>query len=51
MEDLAQQQAAADGCVSVLEGPAAASWKRGAKPLVDGGLINPEGEASAAYEG
>ncbi len=51
MEDGAQQQTATDGGISVLQRPAATSRRRGAKPLVNGILINPEGKASAFDEG
>ena len=51
VEDLAQQQAGLDGGIGILERSAAASRRGGRKPLVNGGLINPEGKASARGKG
>ena len=51
VEDFSQQQAAVNGCIGVLCWPAAAGGLRGAEPMVNGGLIKPEGETSARSEG
>ena len=50
MEDFAQQQAGLDGGIGVLHRPAATGRRGGAKPLINGSLINPEGEASTLDE-
>jgi len=50
VEDCAQQQAAMDGGIGVLEGSAATNGLVRTKPLIDGGLVNPKSETSTLSE-
>jgi hypothetical protein len=51
MEDLAQQQATADGGIRVEEWPTTTNGCGGRKPLIKGRLIDPKGETSATSKG
>ena len=51
VEDFAQQQATTNGRIRVEEWATATGLRSGGKPLINGGLINPEGKASPFGEG